>query len=116
MLKNIEIWPEKNLTRGHQKNIFDDLADLETTDYNNDTIRCDLNDIATGSKNISEAQVAAKKIIKKYKNLANKKAQKNQNDLADAETVDYNNDTNISDLNEPPSKKTSSAQIAAKKL
>ena len=58
------------------KNIFDDLADLETTDYNNDTIRCDLNDIATGSKNISEAQVAAKKIIKKYKNLAKKKAQK----------------------------------------
>ena len=104
-MKNIEIWPEKNLTRGHQKNIFDDLADLETTDYNNDTIRCDLNDIATGSKNISEAQVAAKKIIKKYRNHAKKKAQKNQNQLADAETVDYNNDTNISDLNELQARK-----------
>ena len=105
MLKNIEIWPEKNLTRGHQKNIFDDLADLETTDYNNDTIRCDLNDIATGSKNISEAQVAAKKIIKKYRNHAKKKAQKNQNQLADAEAIDYNNDTNISDLNELQARK-----------
>ena len=105
MLKNIEIWPEKNLTRGHQKNVFDDLADLETTDYNNDTIICDLNDIATESKNISEAQVAAKKIIKKYRNHAKKKAQKNQNQLADAETVDYNNDTNISDLNELQARK-----------
>ena len=104
-MKNIEIWPEKNLTRGHQKNIFDDLADLETTDYNNDTIRCDLNDIATGSKNISEAQVAAKKIIKKYRNHAKKKAQKNQNQLGDAETIDYNNDTNISDLNELQARK-----------
>ena len=50
-------------------------------------------------KKIWGTQVAAKNVIKKYKNLAKKKAQKNQNDLADAEIIDYNNDTNISDHN-----------------
>ena len=53
-------------------------------------------------KKSSGTQVVAEKIIKKYRNLAKKKAQNNQNDLTDAETIDYNNDTNISDLNEPP--------------
>ena len=67
-----------------------------------------------GLKKNSGTQVAAKNIIKNYRNLAKKKAQKNQTDLADAETIDYNKDTNVSDLNEPLSKKTSSAQIAAK--
>ena len=48
----------------------------------------DLDDIAAGSKRISGTPVAAKKIIKKYRNLAMKKAQKNnENDLADAETI-----------------------------
>ena len=72
--------------------------------------------LLTGPKKNSGTQVAAKNIIKSYRNLAKKKAQKNQTDLADAETMDYNKDTNVSDLNEPLSKKTSSAQIAAKKL
>ena len=53
-------------------------------------------------KKSSGTQVVAEKIIKKYRNLAKKKAQNNQNNLTDAETIDYNNDTNISDLNEPP--------------
>ena len=53
-------------------------------------------------KKSSGTQVVAEKIIKKYRNLAKKKAQNNQNDLTDAETIDYNSDTNISDLNEPP--------------
>ena len=53
-------------------------------------------------KKSSGTQVVAEKIIKKYRNLAKKKAQNNQNDLTDAETIDYNNGTNISDLNEPP--------------
>ena len=86
------------------ENTSDDLADLETIGYNNDTSISDLNDIAARSKKISGTQVAAEKIIKKYKNLAKKKIQKIQKDLADAETIDYNNDTNISDMNEPPSK------------
>ena len=45
------------------QNTFDDLADLETIDYNNDTSISDLNDIAAGSKKISEMQIAARKII-----------------------------------------------------
>ena len=98
------------------QNTFDDLADLEAIGYNNPTCISDLNDIAARSKKNSGTQVAAKNIIKNYRNLAKKKAQKNQTDLADAETIDYNKDTNVSDLNEPLSKKTSSAQIAAKKL
>ena len=53
-------------------------------------------------KKSSGTQVVAEKIIKKYRNLAKKKAQNNQNDLTDAETIDYNNNTNISDLNEAP--------------
>ena len=75
----------KKPKRTPQQNTFDDLADLETTVYNNDTGMSDVNDVAAGSKNILGAQVAAKKIIKKHRNLAKKKAQKNQNDLADAE-------------------------------
>ena len=81
------------------QNTFDDLADLETIDCNNDTSVSDWNDIAARCKKIWGTQVAAKNVIKKYKNLAKKKAQKNQNDLADAEIIDYNNDTNISDHN-----------------
>ena len=70
------------------QNTSDDPADLETIDYNNDTSISDLDDIAAGSKRISGTPVAAKKIIKKYRNLAMKKAQKNnENDLADAETI-----------------------------
>ena len=67
-----------------------------------------------GLKKNSGTQVAAKNIIKNYRNLAKKKAQKNQTDLADAETIDYNKDTNVSDLNEPLSKKTSSANSCKK--
>ena len=99
------------------ENTSDDLADLETIGYNNDTSISDLNDIAARSKKISGTQVAAEKIIKKYKNLAKKKIQKIQNDLAHAETIDYNHDTNISDLNKPPLQKNfRSANSCKKKL
>ena len=47
------------------QNSFDDLADLETIDYNNDTSISDLNDIATGSK--KGAQIAGQK--KSLKNI-----------------------------------------------
>ena len=97
------------------ENTSDDLADLETIGYNNDTSISDLNDIAARSKKISGTQVAAEKIIKKYKNLAKKKIQKNQNDLAHAETIDYNHDTNISDLNKPPLQKNFKRANSCKK-
>ena len=105
----------KTYQTGPQNN-FDDLTDLETIDYNKDTSISDLNNITSGSKKISGTQIATKTIIKKYRNLAKKKAQINENDLEDAKTVDYNSDTNISGLNEPPSKQSLSAQIAAKKF
>ena len=47
------------------QNSFDDLADLETIDYNNDASISDLNDIATGSK--KGAQIAGQK--KSLKNI-----------------------------------------------
>ena len=45
------------------ENTSDDLADLETIGYNNDTSISDLNDIAARSKKISGMQIAARKII-----------------------------------------------------
>ena len=54
----------KKLYQRPAQNTFDYLADLETTDYNNDTSISDLNDVAAGSKKISGTQVAAEKIIK----------------------------------------------------
>ena len=58
-------------------------------------------------------QTTAKKIKRKYKKLAKKKPPLpfNISDVADAETVDYNNGTNISDVSS-----NKSAQIAAKKI
>ena len=68
-------------------------------------------------KKISNTQLAAKKIVEKYKNLSKKKTYIpfNISDIADAETVDYNNNTNITDLNDIVSNKNTRAQIAAKK-
>ena len=94
------------------ENNFNDFTDLETVDYNNDTSISDLNDIASGPKKNKNAQIAAKKIVQKYKKLAKKKAPVpfNINDVADAGTIDYNKDTNIND-----DFSSKSAQIAAKK-
>ena len=58
------------------QNTFDDFADLETIDYNNDTSISDLNDIAAGSKKISEMQIAPRKIIKNIQILQRKKHKK----------------------------------------
>ena len=110
--------------------------DLETIDYNNDTIINDLDDVEiinyNNDKNINDldnvnlkktlrAQIAGKNIVKKYKNLTRKRKRPVQVDLADLETVNYNDDTSISDLNNIPfgfsaPKKTKSAQIAARKI
>ena len=51
------------------------------------------------------AQITAKKIVKKYRNLARKKTYQRPppntvDDLADLEKIDYNNDTNIRELND----------------
>ena len=87
------------------ENTSDDLADLETIGYNNDTSISDLNDIAARSKKISGTQVAAKILLTNIEILQGKKRKKKKKKyLADAETIDYNNDTNIIDMNEPPSK------------
>ena len=69
-------------------------------------------------KKISNTQLAAKKIVKKYKNLSKKKPYIpfNKSDIADAETVDYNSNKNITDLNDIVSNKNNRAQIAAKKM
>ena len=58
-------------------------------------------------------QTAAKKTLQKYQNISQKKTflPFNINDIADAETIDFNNGTNISDVSS-----SKSAQIAAKKL
>ena len=80
------------------ENTSDDLADLETIGYNNDTSISDLNDIAARSKKISGTQVAAKILLTNIEILQGKKRKKKKKDLADAETIDYNNDTNISDM------------------
>ena len=58
-------------------------------------------------KKFQERKQQLKKLSKynKYKNLAKKKLQKIQNDLAHAEAIDYNHDTNISELNKPPLQK-----------
>ena len=62
--------------------------------------------------------MAPKKILKKYKNLSKKKVPIpfNISDIADAATVDYNNDTNINDVNDIAHNKNTNAQIAAKKI
>ena len=50
--------------------------------------------------------MAAKKIIKRYRNLARKKPYRRPpphtetTEFDDLETIDYNNDTSISDLND----------------
>ena len=81
------------------ENSFNDFTDLETADYNNDTSISDLNDITSGPKKNKNAQIAAKKILQKYNKLAKKKAPVpfNISDGADAETIDYNKDSNIND-------------------
>ena len=69
-------------------------------------------------------QLAAKKIIKKYRNLARKKPYKRPpprtetTEFVDLETIDYNNDTSIDDLNDIVcnSKKGKNPQLAAKKI
>ena len=70
----------------------------------------DLNDIASGPKNNKNAQIAAKKIVKKYKKIAKKNSRISSkiNDVAETETVNYNNDTNINDVSS-----NKIAQIAA---
>ena len=69
-------------------------------------------------------QLAAKKIIKKYRNLARKKPYQRPpprtetTEFDDLETIDYNNDTSINDLNDIVSntKKGKNTQLAANKI
>lgn len=98
-----------------------DLDDVETINYSNDTNMNDLNDLyKTDFKNNSGSQML-KKVIKKSRNSARKKLYKrpsprddNYYDLADLETIDYNNDSDLNDIDS--NKKISSSQIPAKKI
>ena len=56
-----------------------------------------MNTSYTRNKN---AQVSAKNFLQKHKNISRKKAPLpfNVNDIADAETIDFSNDTNINDI------------------
>ena len=59
-------------TIGHNNNTnVNDLDDVELVDYNNDTSINDVDKI--NLKKTSGTQMAAKKIIKKYRNLARRK-------------------------------------------
>ena len=68
-------------------------------------------------KNFKRAN-GCQKIVKKYKNLSKKKVPIpfNISDTADGATVDYNNDTNINDVNDIAPNKNTNAPIAAKKI
>ena len=64
-------------------------------------------------KKNKNAQIAANKIVQKYKKLAKKNAPVtfDISDAADTEAVDYNKDTNINNV-----LSSKSAQIATKKI
>ena len=69
--------------------------------------------MTTSKSRNKNAQIAAKNLIQKYKNILRKKVPLafTINDAANAETVDYNTDTNMTNVSS-----NKSAQIAAKKL
>ena len=98
----------KQISRKKSPLPFDisDVADAETVNYNNDT---NISDISSNKS----SQIAAKKIVQKYKKLAKKKAPPpfDISDVTDTETINYNNATNISDV-----LSNKNAQIGAKKI
>ena len=90
-----------------------DIDDLETNDCNNDTNNTLKDTTADNIDNInlkktSGAQIDAKKKSLKIQKSSKKKPYQRQpppsknifNDFTDLETVDYNNKTSISDLND----------------
>ena len=93
-----------------------EFDELETVDSNNNTSISDLNDIVSGTRKNINAQKTAKKILQKYKKIAQniKNKGKETTEFDDLETVDYNNDTSVSDL--VNLKKTRGTQLAAKKI
>ena len=79
LYKNIKISRKK----GPPPFTINDIADAETRDFNNDT---NINDVSPSKY----PQIAAKKIVNKYKKLKRNKTPIafSINDIADAETVD----------------------------
>ena len=71
-----------------------ELADADNIVYDNNT---NLGDVSSSKV----VQIAAKKISQKYRNMRTKTKPLPFNllDVADADTVDYNGDTNIQDVN-----------------
>ena len=73
---------------------LDRLADTDSVVYVNDT---DLGDVSSSKG----ANIAARRISQKYKKMRNKKQPLpfSLSDIADADTVDYNDDINLEDAN-----------------
>ena len=71
-----------------------DLADAESVVYKNDT---NLQDVSS----TKSAKIAAKNISNKYKKMRAKEElfPFNLSDIPDTETIDYNDDTNLQDVN-----------------
>ena len=101
--KNVKIYKKKKVPLPFNIN---DIADAETIDFSNVT---NINNISSSKS----AKITAKKIVNKYKKLRKNKSPLpfNINDIDDAETVDYNSDTNMNNVSS-----SKSAQIAAKKV
>ena len=70
------------------------LAETDSVTYANDT---DLEDVSSRKS----TAISAKKISQKYKKMRSKKQSLpfNLSDIANTETVDYNDDTNLQDTN-----------------
>ena len=98
----------KQISRKKSPLPFDisDVADAETVNYNNDT---NISDISSNKS----SQIAAIKIVQKYKKLAKKKAPPpfDRSDVTDTETANYNNAININGV-----LSNKNAQIGAKKI
>ena len=73
---------------------LDRLADTDSVFYANNT---DLQDVSSSRV----ANIAAKKILQKYKKMRNKTQSLpfNLSDIAEADTVDYNDNINLQDAN-----------------
>ena len=83
---------------------------MELEEYIDPTKKPQVSNSNVRNKN---AQIVAKQIVRKYKKILQKKPPLpfEISDVADAETINYNNDINISDISS-----NKSAQIAAKKI
>ena len=84
-IKNGKKYKNLSKKKAHFPFNISDIADAAVVYYNNDTNINDLNDIAP-NKN-TNAQIAIKKIVKKYRNLARKKSYQRPSKKTDDDVV-----------------------------